>query len=256
MQSTWAGIDSLVKSLDPSKPLPSYKITKFGGAFGPMMSEFVFAQIIALERGFAGMMNSQKQKSWDHATFGVYRPLAGLTLGILGVGDIGKHIAKIAKLFGMQVWGLIRTKPDAHPDYLDEYRLTDGLPELLSQCDYVCNVLPDTSSTTGVLSAGMLKHCKSKSPVFINVGRGNILSEADIVEALDMKWIRHAILDVFPSEPLSEESPLWGHPHVTITPHVSAMSMMESVSDLFVENYKRFTSGQPLHYVSSFEAGY
>ncbi|KAG8227556.1 hypothetical protein J437_LFUL000656 [Ladona fulva] len=103
---------------------------------------------------------------------------------------------------------------DLYRKYIDknEVRNVDELPELLSSCDYVCNILPSTDSTKGLLGNGMLKHCYGKGTIFMNIGRGSIISEKDLIEALNEKWIAGAILDVFEGEPLDPRSPLWSMP--------------------------------------------
>ena len=99
-------------------------------------------------------------------------------------------------------------------------------------------------------------HSFLQKPVIINSGRGNIISENDIIKALDQGWIRYAILDVFRVEPLPEESPLWSRDDVLITPHISANTRGIDVVDLFVDNYLNYSEEKPLKYVINFDAGY
>lgn len=120
------------------------------------------------------------------------------------------------KLFGATMWGMTRTVPKEKLPYLDEHRTIDGLPDILKNCDYVINILPSSQDTIGLLNGNVLEHCKGKDTVFINVGRGSIIKEMDLINALEQKWISAAILDVFENEPLSRESKLWNLPQVIV----------------------------------------
>lgn len=255
-QSTWAGNDALFKALTSTKiTAPPFAVTRFAGSFGPLMAEYVIGHIIANERQFFGLCDDQKQKKWDTCNRGDYRPLSTLTVGILGIGDIGKEIARICKAFGMNVWGMVSTegREEQHVDHLVPL---DRLPELLHESNYVCNVLPSTSKTHDLLSGEMLSYCRRKKSVFINVGRGDVIDEASILHALKENYISKAILDVFNEEPLPKESALWEHPDVHISPHISSVTLDFQVAKLFGENFDRFVQEQPLRYVIDWSKGY
>ncbi|XP_035658158.1 glyoxylate/hydroxypyruvate reductase A-like [Branchiostoma floridae] len=259
MQSTWAGVDAMFKHLDKTKPLPSYTLTRFGGVFGPAMAEYVISHIVNTERRAHKQWENQAKGLWERSgDIHNYRPLTMLSVGILGVGDIGKEIARCCKTFGMTVWGMVRRElsEDKRSPYVDHYRKFSELSELLQKCDYICNVLPSTAETKGLLNGNILKSCKEKKSVFINVGRGDVISEETIVNAIQSGWISHAILDVFETEPLPTSSLLWKMPQVTITPHVSAVSIPSQVTDMFYENYQRYLKGEELKYVVNLESGY
>ena len=100
--------------------------------------------------------------------------------------------------------------------HIDEYVTLDNIEKLLSQADYICNVLPNTPDTTGILNDGVLKACGDKSPGFINIGRSNIVSEDSLLKALEAGWLSGAVLDVFDKEPLPQEHPFWTHPKVLV----------------------------------------
>lgn len=119
------------------------------------------------------------------------------------------------KNFGAKIWGLTRTQssPEALK-ILDEHRTTNNLPDLLKNCDYIISLMPATPETDGLLNGNMLEHCREKETVFMSLGRGNIIKEIDLVNALEKKWISAAILDVFEVEPLPETSQLWHIPQV------------------------------------------
>jgi len=144
--------------------------------------------------------------------------------------------------------------------YLEKYstKLEDVLPE----CDYLLNVMPATPDTNGLLDQGKLKLCQTKKACFINIGRGNIIKESELIYALDQGWISGAILDVFPIEPLPSSSPLWSRDDVVLTPHIAAITRPQEVADLFAINYRRFVDEEPngtkkeLKYALDWKQGY
>ena len=152
-----------------------------------------------------------------------------LTVGILGLGDIGGQIAKSCKDLGMTVWGFGRREQENVPSSVHQYRTKQNLPELLQACDFVCNVLPSTPSTKYFLSGNTFECCKVKKPVFINVGRGDVIDEKSLIHALEQGWLAGAVLDVFENEPLPKDSPLWDMPQVVITPHIASLSYPHEV---------------------------
>ena len=168
-----------------------------------------------------------------------------LSIGILGRGDIGKAVAKACKALGMKVWGIGRRERSADvPSFVDHYTTASSLPEVLQSCNYICNILPSTPATKHLLSGNVLESCKDNHPVLINVGRGDVIDEKSLVQALNQGWISGAILDVFEVEPLPKESVLWNMQQVVITPHVSALSFPHEVSRF--EGVNCFRVGQQL----------
>lgn len=125
-------------------------------------------------------------------------------------------MAEKLKLFGATIWGMTRSIPKKKLPYLDEHRTMDSLSDILENCDYVINVLPATRDTIGLLNGNVLERCKGRNTVFMNVGRGSVIREADLINALEQKWISAAILDVCEKEPLPKESKLWSLPQVSI----------------------------------------
>ena len=161
---------------------------------------------------------------------GKYRVMSELSIGILGLGDVGQTVAKACKALGMTVWGVGRRELSNTPAFVDHYKTLSSLREVLQSCDYVCNILPSTPATKYLLSGSVLESGKDNQPVFINVGRGDIIDENSLVNALNQGWISGAILDVFEVEPLPKESPFWKLPQVIITPHMAGLSFPEQVS--------------------------
>jgi phosphoglycerate dehydrogenase-like enzyme len=174
-------------------------------------------------------------------------------MGVMGTGSIGLAIAKHAAALGVGVTGLSRTgrKVAGFETVLPAERIDEFLPGL----DYLVCVLPDTAETTGLLNAETLALLPEHA-VFVNVGRANVVDGDALVKALNDGKLGGAILDVFDEEPLPGDSPLWDTRNLTITAHVAAVSYPELIVPIFLENYRRFTSGQDLMHVIDFEQGY
>ena len=257
IQSTWAGVDGMAKFIKHDKPYPDLQVTRFA-VFGQHMAEYVLGHIIALERNFRGILKDQECHKWD-SSVRPYRLLSSLTIGIIGIGDIGSSIATIAKNFGMTVYGLVSKKPtpDKVNPSVDRYFVSlEQLPEMLRNCDYICNTLPKTTKTNHALMNNMLENCKERKSTFINIGRGNVITENEILKAIQSKWINGAVLDVFEEEPLPVSSPLWDLDNVVITPHCSGLSLDNELGDFFVENLKKYISGERLDYIVDWDKGY
>eukprot|EP00746_Dinoflagellata_sp_MGD_P126047 gnl/MRDRNA2_/MRDRNA2_60975_c0_seq1.p1 gnl/MRDRNA2_/MRDRNA2_60975_c0~~gnl/MRDRNA2_/MRDRNA2_60975_c0_seq1.p1 ORF type:complete len:364 (+),score=62.41 gnl/MRDRNA2_/MRDRNA2_60975_c0_seq1:97-1188(+) len=268
IQSTFAGVDALFKSQwftsrPELKSTPPWTLTRFAGKFGQPMAEWVIGEIIAWERNFNKMRLDQNQNAWmAHLEVAEYRTLPRLTIGVIGLGDIGLEVARLCKALGMSTLGITKKlrSPEEQKAFVDSYLSMDNLPKLLSSCDYICNVLPSTKDTKGLLSGDVLKACSKESggkcPVFMNVGRGDVLSEASLLSALDNGWISGAILDVFEVEPLPKESRLWGMSNVVISPHVSAVSFPGETVEVMKANYQKYVSGETMNHIANWEIGY
>ncbi|XP_046553641.1 glyoxylate/hydroxypyruvate reductase A-like [Haliotis rubra] len=161
----------------------------------------------------------------------------------------------MCKAMGMTVWGMATGQKKTCP-YIDEFRCTDDLSDLLSHCDYICNILPSTPLTRNLLSGEVLACCAQRKSVLINVGRGDIIDEDSLINALNQGWLSGAVLDVFAKEPLPESSPLWTMPNVTISPHVSGPSQSTQTAEGFVQNYQLFCEGSPIKYQVDWNKGY
>jgi phosphoglycerate dehydrogenase-like enzyme len=246
VQSTWAGVEPL---LDPARRR-DYLLTNARGVFGGLMSEYVFAYMLARERRLLDKYASQRERRWDPAPPGTLR---GKTLGLLGVGSIGAALARTAKAFGMRVKGYTRTSQSS-PD-VDEYFHGDHLTAFAHDLDYLVSVMPNTAKTRRLVDAHLLAALPPRA-VFINPGRGSTVDESALVEALRTKRIAGAVLDVFDREPLAADHVLWTLPNVLITSHTAALSMPEDIAPVFIDNYRRLIAGAPLRYVVSFDEGY
>ena len=246
IQSTYAGVEALVT---PSQRA-DYVLTGVKGLFGPLMSEYVFAYILAFERNIFQTYKNQRERLWQDMP---YKSLKGTLLGICGLGSIGRHIALTAKHFGMDVWGY-KSSNEEVPE-VDRLFTRTGFREFLAHPDYIVITLPHTPETFHLFDYASFQAMK-RAAVLMNVGRGPVVSEGALLQALEEKLIRGAVLDVFEEEPLPKDSRLWGLPNVFITPHNSAYSFPEGVVDIFAKNYRLFVEGKPLKYVVDFERRY
>ncbi len=246
VQSTWAGVEPL---LDPALRR-DYILTNARGVFGPLMSEYVFGYLLLRERRMLQRYAAQQQGHWDATITGTLR---GKTLGLLGVGSIGAHLAYTAKHFGLIVHGYTR-ESETCPE-VDKYFHHPRLLDFAASLDYLVSVLPNTSATRHIVNADLLAALPSHA-IFINAGRGSTVDESALAEALQTGKIAAAVLDVFEQEPLPPGHIFWRTPNLLITSHTSAPSFPKDIAALFVENYRLYIQGKPLRYRVDFERGY
>ena len=246
VQSIYAGVEPLV---DPFQRR-DYILTNARGVFGPLMSEYVFGYLLFLEKKILQRMNSQEAKQWQRPESGILR---GKTMGLLGVGSIGAHLAGTAKHFGMKVRGFTRGSEES--PQVDRYFHANDLLKFVGGLDYLVCILPRTNETNQIVDREVLEALPAHA-IFINVGRGNAVDESALVNALNERRLAAAVLDVFQKEPLPEDHPFWTTPNLYMTFHTSAISYPEDITRLFVENYQLYLEGKPLKYQVDFERGY
>ncbi|XP_050413341.2 glyoxylate/hydroxypyruvate reductase A isoform X3 [Patella vulgata] len=254
---TTAGVNMMINKLDNSKGHPTFTLIRTGEGYGRIIGEYVIGHIIATERRFKETYSKQKGHVWAKNSLKSFRLLTSVNIGILGLGQIGKEVARMCKCMGMTVTGIKRQDSTSPPcQNVDNYGLLENLADVLPQLDYLCSILPSTPQTRNLLSGDILSHCKTKKPVFINIGRGDVIDEESLVKAIKCEWIGGAILDVFNKEPLPTTSELWDLSNVTITPHVAGASLAEQVAECFVDNYNRYIKGEQLKYQVDWIKGY
>jgi phosphoglycerate dehydrogenase-like enzyme len=246
VQATWAGVEPL---LDLSLRR-DYILTNARGVFGGLMSEYVFGYLLLRERRILERLKAQKEHHWEATIPGRLR---GKTIGLLGVGSIGTHLAGTAKHFGMTVRGYTRASESC--PHVDAYYHADQLLDFATELDYLVNVLPNTEETLQIVDSSLFQALPDHA-IFINVGRGNTVAEDALLEALENGNIAGAVLDVFKQEPLPEGHPFWETPNLWITFHTSAPSFPADITRVFVENYHRFINGEELAYRVDFSRGY
>ncbi|MDR4887965.1 D-2-hydroxyacid dehydrogenase [Fredinandcohnia sp. QZ13] len=238
LQSWSAGVNSMPLSDMEKKQV---LLTSANGVHAYPISETIFALMLGLTRKIHTYVRNQQEKKWHHSDMKL--EIHEKTIGIMGVGHIGKETAKIAKAFGMTVLGVRHSGREE--DYVDEMYTTDRLSEVLPRCDYVVVTLPLTNETHHLFGANEFKQMKS-SAFFINIGRGEIVVEDELIEALRSGEIAGAGLDVFTKEPLDENSPLWDFENVIVTPHTSGSTehyTKRVIEDIFIPNLKSYAQG-------------
>ena len=245
-QAIYAGVESLI---DPALR-HDYILTNARGVFGELMSEYVFGYLLFHEKKILERIHTQESREWQRPESGVLRDK---TLGLLGVGSIGAHLASTAKHFGMSVRGFTRASESCSD--VDIYYHDPDILKFVGGLDYLVCVLPKTQETNKIVDANLLKALPSHA-IFINVGRGNAVDESALVNALNEGKIAAAVLDVFAEEPLPKDHPFWTTPNLLMTFHTSAISYPENITKLFVENYHLYAAGKPLKYQVDFERGY
>lgn len=226
------------------------QITNAREVHGPVVAEHVIAQIFALAKKIPDAVRLQQEHEWGQQRMWDELPrvreVAGATVGLIGLGSIGRAVAKSAKALGMRVIAA-REHPEKGSEGADAVFGPEQINEIFRQADYVVLAAPITAATNALANAERLALMKPGA-CLINVGRGALVDEMALAAALREKRIGAAALDVFPKEPLAPESPLWDVPNLLITPHTAALTdkIWERHYMLFSENLRRYLAGQPL----------
>jgi phosphoglycerate dehydrogenase-like enzyme len=236
-------------------------ITNARDVHGPVVAEQVVAMMFALAKRIPAAVRFQQKHEWGQDAFSSgrlhSRELAGATLGLVGLGSIGRNVAKHASALGMRVIAVREHPEKEKPQYVHQVLPTSKLQELLAQSDYVVLSTPVTAETTGMIGRQQLATMKPEA-FLLNVGRGPLIDEAALADVLREHKIAGAALDVFDQEPLPPDSPLWDLEDLLITPHTAGISekMWERHYVLFSENLRRYLSGQPLLGLVDKRSGY
>ncbi|EDL64479.1 D-2-hydroxyacid dehydrogenase [Bacillus sp. SG-1] len=250
---TWsAGVDSLPLMQMESKDV---LVTSANGVHAYPISETIFAMMLGLTRKIHTYVRNQAQKEWAHS--GLKLEIHGKNIGIIGVGAIGEETAKIAKAFGMNVLGVRHSGKEN--EYVDEMFKTDQLHDVLPRCDYIVITVPLTPETRGMFGQKEFQLMKDTA-FLINIGRGETVNEAQLINALQTKKIAGAGLDVFVQEPLEKDNPLWEMENVIITPHTAGSTEFYNkrvIDDIFIPNLKEYIAGRkPSVNLVDYQKGY
>jgi phosphoglycerate dehydrogenase-like enzyme len=252
----WAGVNTLL-SFDAIRQ-SDMLITNSSGVMSDSVADQVIGYILMLNRDLPAQLHAQRERQWSRYELESPRRriLRGMTLGIVGYGAIGVEIARRARGFGMRI---VATRRDLSgvPAELDRLYPSDRLDELLAVSDYVVVALPLTERTRGLFGREEFRRMKPGA-CFINIARGAIVREGELIEALRAGEIAGAALDVFEQEPLPEDSPLWEMEKVIVTPHSAGgyIGFRNGVVDLFLDNLERFIEGKPMRNVVRQREGY
>ncbi|HLY32720.1 MAG TPA: D-2-hydroxyacid dehydrogenase [Ktedonobacterales bacterium] len=227
---------------------PNLLITTASGIHAVPISEYVLSVMLMWVRQWTRLIALQHEREWPQQGRVLGGELAGATLGIIGLGSIGRRIAQLGHALGMRVVAQRRgaTPGQSDPD-ADELLPPDRLADLLAQADFVVISAPNTPETRHLIDATRLRQMKH-SAVLINIARGNLVNEEALIAALRDGTIAGAGLDVVATEPLPIESPLWSMPNVILSPHLSGLTIRygERLTTLFLDNLARYRANQPL----------
>jgi phosphoglycerate dehydrogenase-like enzyme len=221
-------------------------VTTAAGVHAGPLAEFCLLGLLAFVKALPRLERDRAERHWpEHERPG--RELRGATLLLLGLGGVGREIARLAQGFGMRVLG-VRRDPSQEVPEVDEVHTPDDLPALAGRADHLAVSLPLTDATRHLVDAAVLDALPSDA-VVVNVGRGAVVDEQALIERLSDGSLAGAALDVFEREPLPQDSPLWALPNVVLSPHDTALvpAEPERVMDLFLDNLRRYLDGEPLH---------
>ncbi len=252
IQASSAGMD---RHMYPAIRASDVILTNAAGLYATHVADQAFALLLGLARGIHQTVRNQDQHKWG----GLGTPMVeidGFKMGIVGLGGIGMEMVKRAKGFDMHVIAVDAYRTEK-PDNVDELMPMDKLKDLMSQVDVVMIACPLTEETQGLINADNLS-VMQPTAYFINVARGPIVKEEDLIQILKDEKIAGAGLDVTEVEPLDSNSPLWDFPNVIISPHSAGGSQhrMNRITSFFLDNLERYLNGEELKNIVNKELGF
>jgi phosphoglycerate dehydrogenase-like enzyme len=254
IHSISAGVEKL---LFPALVESAVPLTNARGVYKRSLAEFALLGLLYFTKRVRRLVDSQRASYWDN--FGT-EFVNNKVMGIVGYGEIGRECARLAKPLGVKIYATRRNPGrSANDPLLDRIFPADKMHEMLGEIDVLLAAAPLTPETHHLISDAAFNALRP-SAIVMNVGRGPVIDEAALIRALQNKRIAGAALDVFETEPLPADSPLWGMENVLISPHCTDRTVNPDWLDLsvqyFVENFWRFVKGQPLENVVDKKAGY
>lgn len=240
IQFAYAGVNNLPLELFAEKGII---LTNGSGIHAHSVTETTMGLILGMTRDIVESSKNQQIKKWNPAS-NLYE-LNGKVMLIVGAGNIGEQLGKVAQAFGMKTIGINRS--GSKIQYMDEQYIQSELHEIIGQADIVVNILPATKETKNLYDEKLFKKMKNDT-YFVNVGRGESVVTKDLLAALDQGKIQGAGLDVFEEEPLPADHPLWLHEKVVMTPHIAGQveNYARHIYPIFVENLKAFRNNKEL----------
>lgn len=231
---TGAGVDSWLVDA----PLdPAILLTRTSESFGPMIAEWAVARIFAFQQQLLDLRDAQTAARWAPRDLA---RVAGTHALVVGTGDIGRAIGGALAGLGVIVTGVSRSGHAVGAPF-GAVHPVGALPSLVGGADWIILVIPSTPDSRHLFSRDLLAHCRGA--VLLNAGRGAVLEEQALPEALAQGWLRGAALDVFETEPLPAGSPLWSDPRVMISPHISGLTTVEGAAAGFLESLAELERG-------------
>jgi phosphoglycerate dehydrogenase-like enzyme len=232
---TGAGVDSWLYPTELSRDI---LLTRTSESFGVYIAEWALSRALAVRQQILDLAECQRRHEWKPRDIGYIR---GSRAVVVGTGDVGSHIARLFSALGADVLGVSRSGR-GDPAVFTSVSKVSALRELVPDADWLIVMIPLTSDTRGLVSRTIMSACRGA--VLINAGRGATVAEAAIPEALDQGWLSAAALDVFSTEPLPNDSPLWSHPRVMISPHISGLTTNEGAITGFLECLTEIEAGR------------
>ncbi|QJR36580.1 D-2-hydroxyacid dehydrogenase [Gemmatimonas groenlandica] len=246
IQCTGAGVDSWMASdLDPR-----ILLTRSPESFGPMIAEWAVSRIFAIQLQVLELAAAQRERRW--APRDIAR-VAGTRALVVGTGDIGRAIASSLQALGVHVTGVSRSGAASSPAF-SAVHASSELADLVGNADWIVVAVPDTPASRGLISREVLSRCRGA--VLLNAGRGSVVEEAALPDALEKGWLRGAALDVFATEPLPADSPLWSDPRVMVSPHISGLTTIDGAAHGFLECLDSLERGELPKWVVDRARGY
>lgn len=252
IQLAFAGVP---QDLCPAAQRRGLTVTNMAGLYGPTIAEHALALMTLTARNLHLALRQQLEKSWDRSVGSSMTDLHGRTAAILGLGNIGRHIARLARAFGMRVVGCRRS--DAFTSDVDEVYPRERLRDMLAEADHLVVALPLTAQTEGLIGPAEFAAMRP-GIVYTNVSRGGVAQEPALLDALRRGHVAAAGLDVFAVEPLPAEHPFWTMPQVVISPHYAGETVNRSDQPArrFARNLVAWQMGRPLEGMVNLERGY
>jgi phosphoglycerate dehydrogenase-like enzyme len=252
LQATSAGIGELL--VESRLAESAIRFTTASGVHASALSEFVALGLLYWCKDVPVVQRRQAQRHWERYTA---RSLAGQRVLVVGLGEIGRNVARVCSALQTEVWGMRRSAGQTRPDGVTRLIPKAELGQALAQIDALVLACPLTRETQGLIGARELAALPA-SAILINIARGPVVDQEALIDALARNAIRGAVLDVFEQEPLPAQSPLWGMVNVLISPHSASTVADENgrIVDIFVDNLRRFLDGRPLNNEFVAERGY
>ncbi|MEP6781803.1 MAG: D-2-hydroxyacid dehydrogenase [Gemmatimonadaceae bacterium] len=235
VHSTGAGVDPW---LYPNGIPKNIVLTRSSESFGPMIAEWALSRALAFTQQIVSLAESQQQQKWAPREIEM---LSGTKAVVVGIGDVGGHCARLFRALGCSVVGVSRSGKSADSAF-DRVVPVAQISEVVRDADWLILMLPLTAETRHLIKRDVLQNCKNT--ILINAGRGAVVDESAIPEALDNGWLRGAALDVFETEPLPTTSPLWLDKRVIVSPHISGITTMQGALSGFLECLNDFENGR------------
>jgi phosphoglycerate dehydrogenase-like enzyme len=253
VHSRAAGLDGLLFPEIVASPVP---LTNGSGVFSPPLGEFVLGAMLYFAQDFRRLIRCQAAGVWETRDIA---EIAGRTAGIVGYGDIGRAVSTRARAMGMHVLALRRGGPPSSgaDPLVDQFYGPAARLEMIARCDYLVISAPLTPETCGMIGAAEFAAMPPHA-VVINVGRGPVIDEAALIEALTANRIRGAALDVFDTEPLPERHPFYTLENVLLSPHCAdhTPDWLHRAMQFFLDQFERFRQGEALFNVVDKHRGY